>query len=162
MCTLLPIVVKGVRRSRVFPTVQQIATDHGAGASFAGLAVYRGDIALVLFQPIVNVYTESLNQFDARWIMVLEWKILNSVVKFTVIVSSLRAKIVYFIVAIVSAVQQLGHFVDVIAIEAFEIFGWKAHRYHLVAYIRQVQIVAVLGEALLLLADNALNRSGNS
>ena len=43
----------------------------------ASLAVYNGDIVAMCSKPVTDVLAESLHQFNARRIVIIEWKMLN-------------------------------------------------------------------------------------
>lgn len=53
-------------------SVQQVGTDHHAGATFSRLTVDGGDVLLIFAQPMIQVLAERLYQLQLRGVVVLE------------------------------------------------------------------------------------------
>lgn len=68
----LSVEVQSLLRLLKLASVQQVGTDHHAGAAFSGLAVDGGDVLLVLAQPLVQVFAEGLDELQLGRVVVLE------------------------------------------------------------------------------------------
>jgi len=56
---------------------------------FAGFAVYDGHVLAILCEPLTDVNAKRSDEFDARWIVVVKWKLLDTAAKPRRIVRSL-------------------------------------------------------------------------
>lgn len=126
------VVAEGVVGAGEHAAVQQVATNHGAGAAFACFAVHRRHVALVPRQPLLHVVAERLDGVDLGGVVVIEGEYLHPVVELGLVVAALRAQVVDVVVVEVFLVQELDHVVDVVAVDALDVGCRVTHGYDVV------------------------------
>jgi len=68
----LSVEVQGLLSLLELPSVQQVGTDHNAGAALSCLTVDGRHVLLVLAQPLIQVLAERLDQLQLGRVVVLE------------------------------------------------------------------------------------------
>lgn len=123
----LAVVAEGVIGAGEHAAVQQVAADHGAGATLARLAVHRRHVAGVLRQPLLDIVAEWLDGVDLGGVVVVEGEHLHPVLELGLVVAALRAQVVDVVVVQVFLLQELDHVVDVVAVDTLDVGRRVAH-----------------------------------
>lgn len=66
------IEIQSFLRLHKFPTMQQVSADHHPRAAFSRFAVNRCDVVLVLGEPMIEIFTERLNELQLRRVVVFK------------------------------------------------------------------------------------------
>ena len=161
---LLPKVEQRLVRVGAPPRVHQVRRDHHPRASLASLAVDRRHVALVRREPLSHRVAERLDERERRRVVVVEPKAERALKVLPQIVLALAAQVVHGVVPFVPRLEEPLHLAHRVAVQRLHSLGGVPHRDELLLRlpvrpnVRQVQVEAVLLEALLLLGHQALDR----
>ena len=76
-CPDFPVEVEGFLSLQELAAVQQVGADHDARAPLPCLAVDGGHMIVVLAQPLVEVFTERLDELQLRGVVVFKGVLCN-------------------------------------------------------------------------------------
>jgi hypothetical protein len=131
----------------------QITADHDTGAAFASLTVHSDDISFVLLEPLMRIDTVIIEEIERRRVVIIEAKLLAhlALVEGCGVVFALTAKVVDLVAVAVPPVQEAAHLTDRIPIPGLKVFRRIPHGYYSLCDVYEIEVVALLDEALLFL-----------